>query len=86
MMSQINGHQERLIHDVWGERCLECDCTHKPKVHLYHIKSEEIAVLNCSSCDFTIVVVEIEKLSDTSIADEIKKRQDSLVATHQSFP
>jgi hypothetical protein len=74
MMSQIHGHQERLIHDVWGERCLECDCTHKPKVHL------------CPSCDFTIVVVEVEKLTDLSIADEIKKRTNSLVATHQSFP
>ncbi len=67
MISQFEAIEERLIDDIWGRSCIECDSLMKPRVHLYRIKNEEIAVLTCPVCDFTIVVVEIEKLRPKEI-------------------
>lgn len=86
MMAQIHGHEEQLIHDVWGDICLECDGTCKPKIHLYHIKKEEIAVLICPNCDFTIVIVEVDKLKSETIQKELEQKEKTLIATHHSFP
>ena len=86
MMAQIHGHEEQLIHDVWGDSCLECEEICKPNIHLYHIKNEEIAVLTCPNCDFTIVVVEVDKLKSETIQKELERKEKTLFATHHSFP
>ena len=82
MRSQIFSPEEILVHDVWGERCIECDSKEKPIVTIYYIKNEEIAVLNCSKCEFTIVVVEIDKLQNNSFQDKVKNNKKAIVATH----
>ena len=50
MIARFQQYEEQLILDVWGECCVECDC-------------EEVAILSCPECDFTIVVVELEKMA-----------------------
>ena len=56
----------------------------KPKLHLYKLKDEEVAILSCDACDFTIVVVEVDKLQSESLK-EIPENDKTIIATHNSF-
>jgi len=83
MMAQEEVQQERLILEVWGRFCLDCDCKNQPKIHKYWLKNEEVTVLCCPKCDFTIVVVEVDKLSNPELRDTIKEDDSkTIVATH----
>ncbi|NHJ40752.1 MAG: hypothetical protein FK731_12035 [Asgard group archaeon] len=85
MKTQQLGHKEQIVQDVWGNSCLECDCTNKPIIQNYYLKSEEVIVLTCPICDFTIVVVEVEKLNSSTLQEELQEKNDTLIATHQQF-
>ena len=84
-MAQTQFQKEKLIQEVWGECCLESDFSTVPNVHIYNLKKEDVAVLTCPSCDFTIVVVEIEKLYKTDLKDEINKSNNQIVATYNTL-
>ena len=84
MIARFQEYEERLIQEVWGEQCLECDSLMTPKIRMYHLKGEEVAVMNCPVCDFTIVVVEIEKLARSQIDQRILENDNTIVATHNS--
>lgn len=86
MMAQIKRYEEHLIQDVWGDSCIECDAIDKPKIHFYHVKKEEIAVLSCPKCDFTIVVVEVDKLKSETTQKMLEQKERTIFATHHSFP
>ncbi|MBN1330642.1 MAG: hypothetical protein JXA54_14305 [Candidatus Heimdallarchaeota archaeon] len=85
MINQLHGYEERLIQEVWGELCIECDSRARPNISLYQLKSEQVIVLSCPKCDFTIVVVEVDKLVSHSLNDELKNNSDVLFATHSSL-
>jgi len=85
MLSQIHAHEAQLIQDVWGKSCIECDCLAKPKVHFYSLKDEQVGILTCPACDFTIVVVEVEKLQSNCYQEELLEKRDALIATHSFF-
>ncbi len=85
MMSQLYGYEELLIQEVWGESCIECDNRTRPKIQFYHLKNEQVAVLNCPKCDFTIVVVEVDKLDSSALKETIENNSDALIATHTSL-
>ena len=84
-MAQTQFQKEKLIQEVWGECCLECDCSTVPNVHIYNLKKEDVAVITCPSCDFTIVVVEIEKLYKADLKDEINRDKNQIVATYNAL-
>lgn len=85
MITQTQSQKGKLIQEVWGECCLECDCTETPKFHLYSLKKEDVAVLTCPFCDFTIVVVEIERLTKSDLEDQINENKKTIVATHSTL-
>jgi hypothetical protein len=82
MATQILGHLDNIIQDVWGNVCLECDCSDKPNVENYNLKTEEVIVLSCPNCDFTIVVVEVDKCSIPT-QGEPSEKDSPLIPTHQ---
>ncbi|MHA1306847.1 MAG: hypothetical protein ACTSQN_06085 [Candidatus Heimdallarchaeota archaeon] len=83
MMAQNEVQQERLIQEVWGRFCLDCDCKTQPKIHKYWLKNEEVTVLCCSKCYFTIVVVEVDKLSSPDLKDTFQEDDSkTIIATH----
>ncbi|MEA2070250.1 MAG: hypothetical protein U9O98_03075 [Asgard group archaeon] len=45
--------------DIWTEKCLECNCKLQPDIKHYHFPKEEVFVLSCPKCDFTIVIVDM---------------------------
>ncbi len=85
MMAEIIEQQERLIQDIWGDQCIECDCEEKPIIHFYSIKSEDIAILCCPNCEFTIVVVEIDKLQSDVLKSELEENTRKIIATHSAL-
>lgn len=86
MIARFQEYEERLTQEVWGRQCLECDSIMKPKFHLYPMKDEEVAILTCQSCDFTIVVVEVEKLStENTIEQELVQNENTIVATRKTL-
>jgi hypothetical protein len=85
MKTQQLGHNEQIVQDVWGNFCLECDCPNKPILQNYYLKNEEVIVLTCPECDFTIVVVEVEKLSSPTLREELPENDHTLIATHQKI-
>ena len=84
MMNPTQFQKGKLIQDVWGESCLECDCTEMPNVHLYSLKKEDVAVLTCPTCDFTIVVVEIETLYRSDLKDQLNEDKNKIIATNSA--
>lgn len=85
MKTQQLEHKEQIVQDVWGNSCLECDCSSKPILQNYYLKSEEVIVLTCPECDFTIVVVEVEKLNSSTLPEELPEKDNALIVTHQQF-
>lgn len=85
MISQPKLQNEKLIEEIWGEHCIECDSTQKPILQFFNLKTEEIAVLSCSQCDFTIVVVDMDKLNDEQLSEELNDRNNSIVATYPTY-
>lgn len=83
MIAQTQIHKDKLIQDVWGTCCLECDCKKTPEVHMYKLKSEDVAVITCPDCDFTIVVIELDNLYRGDLKEQIKDK-NSIVATYPS--
>ncbi|MFW9921663.1 MAG: hypothetical protein ACFFDW_00040 [Candidatus Thorarchaeota archaeon] len=84
-MSQTELQNEKLIEEIWGEHCIECDTTEKPQMQFFSLKTEEIAVLSCSKCDFTIVVVDMDKLTDEKLSEELNDQNNSIIATYPSY-
>ena len=85
MMAQTHFQKEKLIQDVWGVCCMECDSTKTPDVHVYNLKKEDVAVITCPSCGFTIVVVEIEKLYKNDLKEELKEDSNQIVTTYNAL-
>ncbi|HUT81149.1 MAG TPA: hypothetical protein VMZ29_08095 [Candidatus Bathyarchaeia archaeon] len=85
MITQLQGYEARLIQEVWGELCIECDCRARPNIQFYQLKNEQVAVLNCPKCDFTIVVVEVDKLNSSALKNDLENHSDALIATHSSL-
>ena len=83
MMAQTHIQKDKLIRDVWGTCCLECDCKKIPEVHMYKLKSEDVAVITCPECDFTIVVIELDNLYREDLKEEISD-ESSIIATYPS--
>ena len=73
-------YKNQLIRDIWGDRCIDCESTSPPKVDQYFLKNEEVMVLSCSKCDFTIVVVEVDRLANNSYND-LSDENDTLLIT-----
>ena len=84
-MSQAEMKDKKLIEEVWGDCCLECDCKDLPNLRYYKLKNEDIAILACSKCDFTIVVVELDRLYDKELEEDLESPKNSLLATYGSF-
>lgn len=82
MMAQTHIHEEKLIQDVWGDMCIECDAESNPRVHFYSLEKEDVAVLTCPECDFTIVVVEIDSLYKPNFQNKLNEDEDNIIATH----
>ncbi len=85
MMNPTQFQKRKLIREVWGESCLECDFTKIPNLHLYSLKKEDVAVLSCPSCDFTIVVVEIETLYKSNLKKHINEDNNEIITTHSAI-
>jgi transcription elongation factor Elf1 len=74
--------QKRLIQDIWGSHCLECDSQKSPLLTVRQLKQEKITMITCPDCDFTIVVVDINELDSPIIQDKIRQCDKKLIATH----
>ena len=84
MIAQTHIQKDKLIREVWGDCCIECDCKKSPAVHLYKLKNEDVAVITCPKCDFTIVVIEIENLYKENLKDEINDQENTIVTTYST--
>lgn len=84
MIAQTQIQKDKLIREVWGDCCIECDYKKSPVVHLYKLKSEDVAVITCPKCDFTIVVIEIENLYKETLKDEINDQENTIVTTYST--
>ncbi|NHJ47127.1 MAG: hypothetical protein FK733_04995 [Asgard group archaeon] len=85
MKTQQLGHNDQIVQDVWGDICLECDCAEKPAIHSYNLKTEQVIVLSCPVCDFTIVVVEVDKISSSNVHEELPEKDKTLLTAHQQY-
>jgi hypothetical protein len=85
MKAQQLGYNDRIVQDVWGDYCLECDCAEKPAIQNYNLKTEQVAVLSCPACDFTIVVVEVDEISSSSVQEKITEKDKSVITAHQQY-
>jgi len=83
MVARFEAIENRLIDDIWGRSCIECNSLMKPRFHLYQIKNEEVAVLTCPACDFTIVVVELEKLPEKK-DEKLPEKKDRQLMVSQT--
>ena len=82
MMAQTHIYEEKIIQEVWGDMCIECDSSSTPRVHFYSFQKEDVAVLTCPDCDFTIVVIEIDSLYKPNFQNKINEDENDLIATH----
>ena len=53
--------KKEIIEDVWGNCCLECGLRKEPTIRSYHFETEDVVIISCPACEFTIVVVNLEQ-------------------------
>jgi hypothetical protein len=55
--------RKQLEQELWGDSCPECNSWTKPEISCYQLKKDEAFIITCPECQFTIVVVDVEKHS-----------------------
>ncbi|MBD3191667.1 MAG: hypothetical protein GF308_13550 [Candidatus Heimdallarchaeota archaeon] len=62
MLIHQSKKRQDFLEDIWGSYCPECDSRHPPNLKTFSSEKEDIIILDCPDCGFTIVIVELEKM------------------------
>lgn len=64
MLIHQSKKKQKFLEDIWGSSCPECGANCSANLQLFSSEKEDIIILDCPVCEFTIVVVELEKMLD----------------------